>query len=294
MPDTPVPEAHLQFAKPRVAAAMQRARRALVARPSATAPDLAQGSLFPLLHAFGVDIYDLEVLRSEGEPTSRSVVYRLHLETRSVRIELLACGEPLPKERRNVQQGQLELTSNGRKWCAFAADDETVKLDLFDEEFPLALRELLHGEHQGERTGEQGEFTSAAPLERITLEEVRHFAAQVRHLRGKLQAWFEGQPVEVTSRSAFYYVLAELALRHGREDAIPGEDLLLPSDEPPQDRRVQPLGRSGRRLLVDHDALTVEGRTLILLEALGLGDLFTATQRGKPYPSRGTSAGRAN
>lgn len=125
----------------------------------------------------------------------------------------------------------------------------------------------------------------AVALERIDLAEVREHARQVRHLHGKLQANFDSQPVEITSRSALYYVLAALALQHGREDAIPSDDLIRPPDEPPDQRRARALVRPGWHLLLDHDPGELEERTSQLLDALGLRESLTATLRGHPYPS---------
>lgn len=125
------------------------------------------------------------------------------------------------------------------------------------------------------------------PLQPIDLPEVRQHSLPVRNLHGKLEVWFDGQPIEVTSRSGFYYLLAALALDNGREDAIPGADLVRPPDRPPEESRIRPLGHPGWHLLLDQEPDVIEQRTSLLLDRLHLRSRFSATQRGKPYPADG-------
>ncbi|HEX7002968.1 MAG TPA: hypothetical protein VF168_02125 [Trueperaceae bacterium] len=296
MPETPPPDAPAHAEHPRVAAALGRARATLVLRPPATAPDVAQGVLFPVLASLGVEVFDLERLRLTGEVSAERLEYRLSGQ-RDLRFVVLPVDSQLP------EPAGAEVSSvvycNGRQWRHGGKD-----ADLFEEGFAQELKHLIAGEAQsdggtsaarsgggrdtGERSapvaGQRTEFVPADPFERITGEEVRRYAEAVRNMRGKLQVSFDGEPVEITSRSAFYYVLAELALRHGRADAIPGEDLVLPPDEAPAERRARPLARPGWQLLVDHEPSVIEQRTLELLDALGLRRKFSATQRGQPYP----------
>lgn len=310
MPETPVPEASLELEHPTVAAGLQRARSSLVARPPAHALDVAQGVLMPVLHSLGIDVFDLNSFRLDGDLSVERAEYRLTSEEFEARFVTVPAEAPLPALVSNSPAAIV--ASNGHSWRGRAVGEEREQeLELFDETFPSALLELLRGKAQappksgskhrttdsgeeahdtGEKTpvprSRRKEFVPAGPLERITLEEVRGYAEAVRNMRGKLQVWFDGENVDITSRSAFYYVLAELALRHGREDAIPGEDLIRPPDEPPSSRRARPLARDGWQLLVDHESAIIEQHTRTLLEALGISRLFGATQRGEPYPAQ--------
>ena len=297
MPHTPRPDVPHELERPRLAAALQHARSALVVRPPASAFDVAQGVLLPLLSSLGVDVFDLERLRMAEGAGSTRVEFLLQGEPR-LRFVIMPVQASLPPA-----DDAAVVVTNGKRWRLGDAGE----FDLNDEELANRLGRLLAGEEPdlstavtnrdsgaGHDTGEKSpprqarppEFAPAGPLERITLEEIRGYAGAVRNMRGKLQVWFEGEPVDITSRSAFYYVLAELALRHGREDAIPGDDLVVPPDEAPAHRRARPLARPGWQLLVDHEPDVVEERTLELIEALGLQRQFNATQRGQPYPGR--------
>jgi hypothetical protein len=292
--DTPVPESPLELERLRVAVALQRARKALVARPRPHALDLYQGAVMPVLHALGVDVYDLGVLRLASEPRPELAVYRLHCRDEVVRIEV-STAEAVPPSKTAADGQGWTIASNGRSWRARTFDESrALDLDLFDENFAKALNLLLSEEGAAAaRFDRAGELLRSSvpggddppPLERITLSEVREYAEQVRHLHGKLEARFDGQPIEMTSRSAFYFVLAALALRHGRADAIPADDLVRPPDEPPALRRSRELGRPGWHLLLDHHPAALEERTCTLLDALRLRDLFTVTKRGEPYPA---------
>ena len=302
--DTRAPDAAAELVRPRIASALQLARANLVVRPPAAAPEVVQGIVMPLLHALGIEVFDLERFRRSGDSGSDHAEYRLHSADREIRFLVLPADAPLPTA---PGDGTSDgVISNGRNWRIGGAGG--TELDLFDEELPRALDRLFNGAAGDEQSGEgtathetngvhdtgekqparrpQKEFVPAGPFERITIDEVRGYAEAVRNMRGKLQVWFDGEQVEVTSRAAFYYVLAELALRHGREDAIPGDDLVLPPDEPPTERRSLPLARPGSHLLVDLEPGELELRTLGLLDALGLTGHFTATQRGQPYPVR--------
>jgi hypothetical protein len=250
----------------------------------------------PVLHALGVDVFDLGVLRPASEPRPERAVYRLHRQGEVVRIEVSA-GDPAPPVDEPADDEQVwSLASNGRKWRASTPDgSRSLELDLFDENFARALDVLLGDEGDTAARFDRAEELQRAsgrgsddlpPLERITLAEVREYAEQVRHLHGKLEAQFDGQPIEMTSRSAFYFVLAALALRHGRADAIPADDLVRPPDEPPASRRSRELGRPGWHLLLDHNPAALEERTCLLLDALQLRTMFTVTKRGEPYPAK--------
>jgi hypothetical protein len=362
MHDTPVPEARLELERLRLAAALQRARRTLVARPAASAPEVAQGALFPLLHALGVDIFDLSTLRLAKEPSPELAVYSLRLGV-SAEISMVAADASLPAVTVNgdprADRAGLAIASNGRHWKA-VSDGRSAALDfeLFEPGFPEALAALITALIAGEssadgldrarealqvnrltdsverlieRTGADRVRNAAAdpaalegslrregllganehlpkgyelarerleevlesgekrpgrggPLARIGIDEVRHHAEQVRSMRGKLEARFEGKTVEISSRTAYYFLLAALALNHGREDAIPPEDLVRPPDTPPAGRHARPLGRPGWYLLLDHVPDVVERHTSMLLDVLGLRRHFSATQRGEEYP----------
>lgn len=350
MRETPVPEPGMELERLRVAAALQFAKRTLVTRPPARAVELAQGAVFPLLYALGIDVFDLRVLRLQGEVTSERVGYLLDNETERIRLEIFAADTPLPALEASEAGVQLVLLTNGRRWRGQEADaSRTLEFDLFDESFAEGLQALLSdtsherfdraderlrdgriedglerlvarrgservrsdaadpsalekslreegllrpGERLGvgapalrERLQEISGRRGAAPFQRIGREEVDRLASQVQHLRGKLEVRFDGEPVEVTSRAAFYFVLAALALRHGREDAIPADDLVRPPEQPPASRRARSLGRAGWFLLLDDQPSAIEKRTSDLLDALQLRSAFTASQRGTPYPT---------
>jgi hypothetical protein len=294
MRDTPVPESPLELERLRVAAALQRARRALVARPRPSALDLALAAVLPILHSLGVDIFDLKVLRLAGDPAPERAVYRLQTAGEEARLEVLT-GEIEPGSGGNeAGWSAWSLASNGRSWLARTSDgSRSLELDLYHEPFAEALNALLSGDEAAARfdraaelLGGDRDITRSTGFERITFAEVQAHAEQVRHLKGKLDARFDGKHVDMTSRSAFYFVLAALALHHGRADAIPADDLVRPPDEPPASRRARSLGRPGWHLLLDHDPEAIEERTRALLDALHLRGLFTVTQRGEPYPGR--------
>lgn len=294
MRDTPVPGSGLEPDRLRTAAALQRAREALLVKPRPLAPDVAQGVLFPLLQALGVDIFDLRTLRLAAPAEGERASYLLLRPGDRCRIEVLSAGQRLPALTAPSDEVDWSLCSNGRQWRAQTGNgSDGFEFELLDQGFAQALAALLEptGDPAArlDRAAELLEAEGAgnfSPFERISLAEVRRHAEQVRHLHGKLEARFEGELVEVTSRSAFYYVLAALALSHGREDAIPPDDLVRPPDEPPDLSRARPLGRPGWHLLLDLDPAEIEERTRSLLAALGLQDTFAAALRGAPYPSR--------
>lgn len=144
MRDTPIPEARLELDRLRVAAALQRAHRCLLTRPRPQAPDVAQATLFPLLHSLGVDIFDLGALRLVGEPTFARSGFRMTLGGEVCRIEVLAAGERLPPAGSEVGTSDWTLITNGRSWRAESGDGRSrLELELFDENFPLALAALL-------------------------------------------------------------------------------------------------------------------------------------------------------
>lgn len=318
MRDTPVPESHLEMERLRVAAALQRARRALVARPRANAIDLAQAAVFPLLHSLAVDIFDLQTMRLAGSPAPERADYRLLNGAETVLVKVFAVESALTAGGNAGVEHGWTLASNGRLWRASTADESrSLEFDLFDEGFAEALHLLLAqgsepqqrfdraeealragGPGAGKLSGGDARLAASggeerlreragdsAALERIGIAEVQSVAGQVRHLHGKLEARFDGHPVDVTSRSAFYFVLAALALQHDRAEAIPADDLIQPPDEPPPSRRARALGRPGWHLLLDHRPAVLEEHTASLLDALNLRATFTATQRGEPYPT---------
>ncbi len=133
------------------------------------------------------------------------------------------------------------------------------------------------------RATELGVVRPAAPLSAITQEDLERHAGEVAALRGRLRASFDGRALSVTSRSGLYYVLAALALQHGREDTIPSEDLVVAPDRPPPGERVRPLGRPGWFLRLERDREDLEEATAGLVEALGLGRRLRAEQRGHSY-----------
>lgn len=320
MRDTPVPASSLEPERLRMAAALQKARATLLVKPRPLAADIAQGALLPLLHALGVDIFDLRTLRLEGRVKGtvkgtvesgaakdavegpvegERVVYRMLLPGDSCRIEVLAADGRMPPLAPAADTAfgdnvDWVLFSNGRQWRAQTADGRVqLEFELLHPGFGNTMAALLEpGNSPEARIGraaerlhtETGEAVS--PFERISLAEVKSHAEQVRHLHGKLETRFGGEAVDVTSRSAFYYVLAALALAHGREDAIPGDDLVRPPDEPPDVSRSRALGRPGWHLLLDLEPSEIEERIRTLLDALGLNDVFTAALRGARYPSR--------
>lgn len=295
------PEPATQFERLRVAAALQRAKRTLLARPAPAAPELAQGILFPLLQALKFDVFDLETLRLQGAGSPERAIYKLNTagaesgsaDRNIATFEILAANDRLQDAEEGVD-GELFLATNGRRWRAVVKGVGRIDLDLLDAGFAEALHELLLSQEDLETRLEGARetlrarrvTTGRATLGGIGIDEVRGHAELVRNLRGALEASFDGQPLsEVSSRSAFYFVLASLALEHGREDAIPSGDLIRPPEEPPQSRRTRPLSGDGWHLILDHDPQSIERRTAALLDSLQLSRRFEAKQHGRTYPS---------
>ncbi len=131
---------------------------------------------------------------------------------------------------------------------------------------------------------ELGWVREADALTDISLEDLLLHAESVANLRGRLRCSFDGEPLPVASRSALYYVLAAVAVQHGREDAIPSEDLIIPPAKVPPGLRARPLGRPGWALLLTRNGPSLAEATEALLESLGLRHRLRATQRGRPYP----------
>lgn len=130
-----------------------------------------------------------------------------------------------------------------------------------------------------------GFVRAAPPLSAITIADVERHCQVVKHLKGQLEANFDGTPVEITSRSGFYYVLAALAVQYGRQDVIPAEDLIAPPDNPPEEKRYRPLGKPGWYLALTGSHAQLEHAVNELLDALNLRHRFEASQRGHPFPS---------
>jgi hypothetical protein len=133
---------------------------------------------------------------------------------------------------------------------------------------------------------ELGLVRSAPQMGHITLEDVQRHSQSVRNLKGHLKAQFDGQTVEIYSRSAFYYVLAALAIQYGREDLIPVAHLIRPPEQPPSSGRSRPLGKPGWFLSFEQDADTIEMAVSALIHGLNLGNRFTGSQRGQSFPSK--------
>ena len=158
-------------------------------------------------------------------------------------------------------------------------EDETQAPDLSEAQLRLLLDLHL-------QATDLGFVRSAAPLQRMSLADVRRHAEPVSHLKGDVTALFDGAPVPVYSRSSFYFVLAALAVQYGREDAIPVEDLLRPPDTKPESARSLPLGKPGYYLLMHRDRHVTEQAIVQLLDRLNLRERFVAERLGKPFPAR--------
>lgn len=130
---------------------------------------------------------------------------------------------------------------------------------------------------------EMGVMREAGMMEDITLEEIQRHCQVVKNLKGNLKATFDNKQLDVSSRSGLYYVLAALAVHHGRPDAIPAQDLTRPPDPAPSGGRSRPLGKPGWYLSLENSANFTEG-VRQLLNALNLANRLQATNRGAPYP----------
>lgn len=130
---------------------------------------------------------------------------------------------------------------------------------------------------------EMGRVRDAGIMQDITLEEIQRHCQVVKNLKGNLKATFDNKQLDVSSRSGLYYVLAALAVHHGRPDAIPAQDLTRPPDPAPSGGRSRPLGKPGWYLSLENSANFTDG-VRQLLNALNLSYRLRATNRGAPYP----------
>ena len=347
---------------PNLSTVITRIRKSLVIQPRPDAQETSRAALLPLLYAGGVDIFDLQVLRTDGRYDRHRIGYQLNVAGAKVPLEVWGVGVhlPEPQPRNDVP---WELICNGPDWALIDHRQDPPgadRISLYDPIFPTVLLTLLSArsplalgarlteaqallrthryattiaklitrlgaEEVRDRIDPDGEgleallreqqlleprepfvldepvrealrqelnatqfgfIRPAGPLADITFEDVVRHARLVINLRGRLRAQLDGQEVPIYSRSALYFVLASLALQHGREDALPTEDLVLPPELPPENRRARPLGRAGWYLLLDHNDLELHDRSLSLLETLRLQDRFEATQGDQPYPTR--------
>ena len=164
--------------------------------------------------------------------------------------------------------------------------EETLRKEgLLEADEPFQIDEPIREALRMELNATQFGFVRpAGPLADITLDDVHRHARQVANLKGQLRAQVDGEDVPIRSRSALYFVLANLALQFGREDALPEDDLVLPPELPPENRRSRALGRAGWHLLLDHTEEALNDRTKQLLQTLRLSDRFRASNRNRPYP----------
>jgi len=118
----------------------------------------------------------------------------------------------------------------------------------------------------------------------IAVDDLLPHAETVANLRGRLRTRFDGVTLPVTSRNGLYLVLAALAVRLGREDAIPSDDLVRPPGRVPPGVRARPLGPPGWQLLLMREKPELAEAVAGLIGALGLEERLEALQAGQPYP----------
>lgn len=141
-----------------LSAATQAIKRYLVMQPKLDALATAHASLYPLLHAAGHDVWNPQILRHDGLPSSKSVRYRLSIHEAPIIIDVWTVGEDLQRSpARDVmpQSPQWGIRTNGSDWqiIDFTSNAPTsLEANLYDEDFPLTIHLLF------------------APLEQTSLE----------------------------------------------------------------------------------------------------------------------------
>lgn len=199
----------------------------------------------------------------------------------------------------------LQALSQGMLRRAMNQLIEQEGKDILRDKNPAAIRELLQQKNVLERhmvsliSSEQikmirdfelsatnlGFIRTAQPLSAINLEDIQHHARMVNKLRGNLQATFDEHPIDISSRTGFYYILAAIAVQFRRQDAIPVADLIRPPDTPPDSNRVRPLGKPGWYLNLNASAEELDESVSTLLDMLNLRHRFKASNRGEPFPA---------
>jgi hypothetical protein len=357
-----------QYLSPGVnlSAATQAVKRYLVMQPKLDALATAHASLYPLLQASGQDVWNPQLLRHDGLPSSNSVRYRLSVHQAPVTIDVWAVGENLQRSpARDIlpQSPHCGIRTNGSDWQIIDFTSGTftpLEANLYDEDFPLAFHllfaplehatllqrlnevrkllgaklvrrklealiaklgvervrqeadgsseslERLMREHDLLAPQEQvdlnatslqevielnlkatqlGFVRAAPPLVGIALEDVKRHSQTVKNFKGQLEVTFDGRPVEIRSRSGYYYVLAALAVQYGRADAVPVDLLVRPPHEPPACQPHRPLGKPGWYLLLPDDLTLLEQAVQAMLDNLNLAHRFKALQRGQAFPA---------
>jgi hypothetical protein len=145
---------------------------------------------------------------------------------------------------------------------------------------PADLQDLLD---YNLKATQMGVVRDAGMMQDIALAEIQRHCQVVKNLKGNLKATFDDTQLDVSSRSGLYYVLAALAVQHGRPDAIPATDLTRPPDVAPTGGRSRPLGKPGWYLSLENSTNFTSG-VQQLISALNLGHRLKATNRGAPYP----------
>ena len=215
-------------------------------------------------------------------------------------------SQPTLAERLSVARATITARNLSRTLSRLIAELGIESVREAAETSPEALKTLLH-EHrlllpenqqpawdltlirqaldQSLRATELGLVRPAMTLAGITSTDVQRQAKAVRRLKGNLRVTFDGQETPITSRTGLYVVLAALALQHGREDAIPPEDLVRPPEPRPEGRKHRSLGRPGWYLALGREPAALEAATSKLLDVLVLRNRINASRNGTPYPA---------
>ncbi|HEX7022442.1 MAG TPA: hypothetical protein VF171_06255 [Trueperaceae bacterium] len=131
--------------------AVKMAQRHLVVQPKPDALTTAQATVLPLLFAAQQDIWNPQVLRPDGLPTSNFARYRLALPGGAVLLDIWAVGEALhraPAQDRLPEGSLWGLRTNGSDWQLIdfsTGAPERFELSLFDDIFPAFIDMLFSG-----------------------------------------------------------------------------------------------------------------------------------------------------
>ncbi len=130
----------------------------------------------------------------------------------------------------------------------------------------------------------QGYVPMIKPLSDITPQDIERHCKVVGNLKGGLKVYFDDTLLEISSRSAYYYLLAAIAVQFGYSDAIPAEDLVRPPEQVAKGNRKYFLGRPGWYLAIKNRD-KIESSISSLLEKLHIENRFKATYNMAPFPS---------